>query len=71
MSLHEEELKELLDPRIDIEKKTKLSHDGDNLVMRVPRIIEKELNLQKGQSIVWKLHKNETKIILEVANGKA
>lgn len=69
MALKEEELKELIDPSIDIEKKSKLSYDGSNLVVRIPKVIQNELELVKGQYITWKLNLRENKVEVYV-HGK-
>lgn len=37
-----------------IKKKSKISFDGDNLLTRIPKAIEKESDLKKGDYLVWK-----------------
>lgn len=36
-------------------KKSKLSFDGDNLLMRIPLDIQKKLGLEKGDYLVWNI----------------
>jgi len=37
-----------------IEKKSKLSFDGKQLMTRIPQDIEKEAKLKKGDKLLWK-----------------
>lgn len=37
-----------------IEKKSKLSHDGKNLLTRIPKEIEEKQKLKKGKNLIWK-----------------
>jgi len=37
-----------------IEKTSKLSHDGRQLMTRIPKAISKEAKLKKGDELVWK-----------------
>ncbi len=37
-----------------IEKNSKLSHDGRQLMTRIPKAIQEEANLQKGDELTWK-----------------
>lgn len=37
-----------------IEKKSKLSHDGRQLMTRLPKEIEEKANLKKGENLIWK-----------------
>lgn len=45
-------------------KKSKLSFDGINLLLRIPLEIQKKLGLKKGDYFVWNIHGR--KICLEV-----
>lgn len=47
-------------------KRSKLSFDGINLLMRIPLSIQKELGLKKGDHLIWNIHGR--RIILEVEN---
>ncbi len=37
-----------------IEKKSKISFDGRNLMTRIPKAIEKKAKLKKGENLLWK-----------------
>ena len=37
-----------------IEKKSKLSHDGRQLMTRIPKEISEKAKLEKGGSLIWK-----------------
>ena len=37
-----------------IEKTSKISDDGKNLLTRVPKVIEEEGKLKKGDKLLWK-----------------
>lgn len=37
-----------------IEKTSKLSDDGTNLLTRIPKAIEKKAKLKKGDKLLWK-----------------
>ena len=37
-----------------VEKKSKLSHDGRQLMTRIPKEIEEEAKLEKGKKLIWK-----------------
>jgi hypothetical protein len=64
MVISEDELKEMISPAKDIEKRSKLSFDGSHLLVRVPRAIEQELKLEKGQEIMWVVNHGENKITI-------
>ena len=36
-----------------IQKTSKLSHDGRNLMTRIPKAIEEEAELKKGDALMW------------------
>ncbi len=36
-----------------IEKKSKLSYDGRNLMTRIPKAIEEEADLNRGDELLW------------------
>ena len=70
MVISEEELKELIEPKAEIEKISTISSDGYNLLTRIPRDIEKELRLEKGNKLRWLVEVNEKKIILKLEDDK-
>ena len=37
-----------------IERKSKLSYDGRNLMTRIPKDISEEAKLEKGDNLIWK-----------------
>ena len=53
MAISEEELRELICFRGDIEKITTLSSDGKNLLTRIPKKIKEHLELKKGDRMRW------------------
>jgi len=69
MAIAEDELKELIEPKGDIEKVTKISSDGNRLLVRVPKEIEEELSLKKGQKFVWNVNKKENMINLTISGA--
>ena len=36
-----------------VEKKSKISFDGHSLLTRIPKVIEKEAGLKKGDHLLW------------------
>ena len=36
-----------------IQKASKISHDGRNLMTRIPKAIEEEADLKKGDALLW------------------
>ena len=45
-----------------IEKKSKLSYDGRNLMTRIPKAIEKKAKLKKGDELLWTAKENELEV---------
>ena len=37
-----------------VQKTSKLSHDGRQLMTRIPKAIQEEANLEKGDELTWK-----------------
>ena len=67
MAITEEELEELMKtPKADIEKITKISSDGKTLVTRVPKDIEQELDIKKGDKFRWLIDKQKSDINLDL-----
>lgn len=62
MAITEEELRELMGVKADIEKITTLSSDGKNLLTRVPKEIKEHLKLKKGDKLRWLIYRKEIKI---------
>lgn len=50
------------------QNKIKISHDGRQLMIRIPIAIEEEIGLKKGDYLFWQI--NGKKIILEANNVK-
>ena len=53
MAITEEELKEIIEYKADIEKITTISSDGKTLVTRIPKEIVDYLKINKGDKIRW------------------
>jgi len=53
MVITENELRNLISFRAELEKVSTLSSDGKNLLMRVPKKIKEKLNLKKGDKLRW------------------
>ena len=70
MAITEEELNDLIEPKGDIEKVSTLSSDGRALLTRVPRDIEQELQMVKGNKLIWTVNKKENKIELSISGTK-
>jgi len=67
MAVSEEELKELMEtPKADIEKITSISSDGRALLTRVPKEIETEFEIKKGDKFRWLIDKEKNNINLDV-----
>lgn len=66
MAITEEELNDLLEPKADLEKITKISSDGQRLMVRIPKEVEEELSIQKGDKLIWLVKENENEIKLEL-----
>lgn len=45
-----------------MKKESKLSYDGRNLMTRIPKAIEKEANLKKGDKLLWSTKNNKLKV---------
>ncbi|MEX1382618.1 hypothetical protein [Lutibacter sp.] len=45
-----------------ITKESKLSHDGTNLLTRIPKAIEEEGKLKKGQKLEWSANKGKVEV---------
>ncbi len=43
-------------------KKSKLSYDGRNLITRIPKKIEEEANLKKGDMLEWEVKNKKLSI---------
>ncbi len=70
MVIKEDELKELMQPKADIEKISTLSWDGNNLLTRIPKDIKQELGLEKGNKLRWLVKVKENEITLKLEDGK-
>ncbi len=46
-----------------MKKESKLSYDGRNLMTRIPKKVEKEANLNKGDILQWEVKKGKLKAI--------
>lgn len=47
-------------------KKSKISSDGRNLLVRIPKEIQEFLEIKKGDSLAWKVDNNTKEMIIEV-----
>ena len=50
-----------------MKKTSKLSYDGTNLLTRIPKVIEEEAELKKGDELEW--NANKGKIGVKKKNG--
>lgn len=46
-----------------VEKTAKITSDGKHLVIRVPKLIEEALKMEKGERITFKAEKNKLVIL--------
>lgn len=63
MGISKKELQGLIEVQTNIEKISKLSFDGKNLLTRIPKDIEEFFSLKKGNKIIWNTQ-DKDKIIL-------
>jgi len=68
MVITKKELDEIIEPRVDVEKVSTISSDGKALLIRIPKDVAKELNIQKGDKLNWFVNRRENKINL-IASG--
>lgn len=67
MSVTEDELKEMMEtPKADIEKITSISSDGRALLTRVPKEIEQDFDIKKGDKFRWLIDKQKNNINLDL-----
>lgn len=69
----EERIKELSSPKIVpdiIEKKMKIQHDGSQYSIRIPAILIEELNIKKGDVIIFKYNSKDKSYSIKFENGK-
>lgn len=45
-----------------VKKESKIGYDGRNLMTRIPKVIEKEANLKRGDKLIWSTKKNKLKV---------
>ncbi len=71
MTITKEELMELIEPKVDLEKVSTISSAGQTLSTRIPKDIIQELGINKGDKISWSLKKgsDNIEIKLEKSNG--
>lgn len=69
MAVTEEKLKEIIEPKADIEKLSTISSDGERLLTRIPKDIEQELNLKKGYRIRWLVKEGSNEITINLEDG--
>jgi len=71
MVITEEELKELIEPKADVEEISKISSDGSNLLTRIPKAIVEHSEIKKGQNIRWLFDKSNSQLKIElIKDGK-
>ena len=73
MAITEDELDKLIEtPKADIEKITKISSDGKTLITRIPKNIEQNLGIEKGDRFRWLVDKEKINldVIKEDGNNK-
>lgn len=65
MVVTEKEIETLVSLRVDIEKLSKVSSDGKNLLLRIPKEITEYLGLEKTSRLKWYVNLDR-KVKLEV-----
>lgn len=68
MAITEKELDKILKGNYDIDKLSKVSSDGKNLLTRIPKEIIDELKIKKGYYLRWTIKNKKLKI--EIENGR-
>ena len=48
-----------------MEKRSKISNDGKNLLTRIPKKIKEEVKITEKHNILWSIKRNKLKIELE------
>ena len=66
MAISKEELLEIIEPKNNLVKVSKISSDGKNFVTRIPKEIAEELKMQKGNEFRWTIKENSKKIEIEL-----
>jgi len=66
MAITKEDLKEMIEPKADIEKVSTISSDGKTSLTRIPKDIVEELDIKKGDKLRWLVDPKEKKITLKL-----
>ncbi len=66
MAITKEELKEMIEPKADIEKVSTISSDGKTSLTRIPKDIVEELDIKKGDKLRWLVDPKEKRIELKL-----
>jgi len=62
MAITPEKYEELIKDDTDLEKVSKISSDGVNLLIRIPKDIVKEISIAKGDEIKWTVKDGELEV---------
>ncbi len=57
MPITEEELKEIIKTKVNIERVTTISSDGKTLITRIPKEVVEYLKIEKGDKLRWLVDK--------------
>jgi hypothetical protein len=70
MPIDEDKLKELIEPKAEVEQISTISSDGRNLLTRIPRGVVEKTKIQKGQELRWLVDGDKKEIKLEIINNE-
>jgi hypothetical protein len=70
MPIDEDKLKELIEPKAEVEQISTISSDGRNLLTRIPRGVVEKTKMQKGQELRWLVDGDKKEIKLEIINNE-
>lgn len=66
MAISEEELKEMIEVKAEVDRTSSISNDGSNLLTRIPSEVVEVLKLKKGDKIRWLVNPKDSKIKIEI-----
>jgi antitoxin component of MazEF toxin-antitoxin module len=71
MAITEEEIKELIEPKAELERISTISSDGKTTLTRIPKDIVDELGVKKGDKLRWLVDTKTEKITLKIEKENA
>jgi hypothetical protein len=66
MVITEEKLKEIIEPKAEIEEISSISSDGRNLLTRIPKQIVENAKITKEQNIRWLFNNKNSELKIEL-----